>query len=340
MSQQQTPTPPAPDEYTAGREEQEEALHVEEALEGRPYEVSTATRGFFSELINDFTGLAGLLFLGLLVVVALFAPLFAPYGPTEGSPSTALIPPVWSDGGSWDHILGTDAQGYDELSRLIFGLRTTLLIGVGVVVIAGTFGVVLGLISGYKGGRTDRLIMGWVDVQVAFPGLLIALILIAMLGGSVPTVIFVLAFNGWMVYARMTRGVVLSAKERPYVEAAEIVGCKPKRVVFTHILPNLTSALSTLAVLEFARIILAEATLSFLGLGIQFPDVSIGLMASQGRDYIFSYPRLVIIPGIALSLIVLAVNFVASWLRVVFDPQEREKRFAASVSASAGRGVA
>jgi peptide/nickel transport system permease protein len=223
------------------------------------------------------------------------------------------------------------------LSRLMYGARTTLLVALAVVLCAGLFGVVLGLLAGYRGGRTDRWLMRWVDVQVAFPGLLIALIMIAVLGPSMWSLIFVLSFNGWMVYARMTRGVVLSAKERPYVEAAEMVGCRPRRVMFIHILPNLTSALVTLAVLEFARIILAEATLSFLGLGLQYPDVSLGVMANSGRDAFFSLPRLAIIPGVAITLIVLAVNFLSSWLRVVTDPQEREKRHAAG--ATSGRAA-
>ena len=325
----------APDEYTSHHHEQEDALHQEEALEGRPFEVRSATRGLFGELLSDKSGFVGLVFLVVVVIAAVFAPWIAPYGPTEGSLSSADLPPVWADGGSWSHVLGTDLQGYDMLSRLIYGARTTLLISVAVVLIAGLVGVCLGLWSGYKGGRIDRFLMGWVDVQVAFPGLLIAMIMIAVIGGSVPSLIFVLSFNGWMVYARMTRGVVLSAKERPYVEAAEMVGARPRRVMFLHILPNLTSALSTLAVLEFARIILAEATLSFLGLGLQFPDVSLGVVANGGRNAFYSDPRLVVIPGIVISLIVLAVNFVASWLRVVFDPQEREKRFAAS----AGKGA-
>ncbi len=328
----------APDEYTSEHHEREDALHVEESMEGRPFEVRSATRGMFGELLSDKAGLVGLVFFSIVVFAAIFAPWVAPYGPTEGSLSTADIPPLWA-GGSWEHILGTDPQGYDVLSRLIYGARTTLLIGAAVVFFAGTFGVSIGLLSGYKGGKVDRWLMGWVDVQVAFPGLLIAMIMIAVIGGSIPTLIFVLSFNGWMVYARMTRGVVLSVKERPYVEAAEMVGARPKRVMFVHILPNLTSALSTLAVLEFARIILAEATLSFLGLGLQFPDVSLGVVANSGREAIFSSPRLVVIPGIAISLIVLSVNFVASWLRVVFDPQEREKRFASNATSGTGKGA-
>jgi ABC-type dipeptide/oligopeptide/nickel transport system permease subunit len=337
-----TDTAPIPvDEFGAHHHDVVEALLVEESLEGRPYEMHASMRGLFKELKADKAGLLATIFLVIVVVAAFGAPLLAPYGPVEGNPSTSNVPPIW-DGGTWDHVLGTDTQGYDVLSRLMYGARTTLVIGFAVVLCAGLFGVALGLIAGYRGGRIDRWLMRWVDVQVAFPGLLIALIMIAVLGPSMTSLIFVLSFNGWMVYARMTRGVVLSAKERPYVEAAEMVGCKPRRVMFVHILPNLTSSLVTLAVLEFARIILAEATLSFLGLGLQFPAVSLGVMANGGRDAFFSLPRLAIIPGVAITLIVLAVNFLASWLRVVFDPQEREKRFAATAGAAtaAARGAA
>lgn len=325
----------APDAYTSRHHEQDDALHEEENLEGRPFEVTSATKGLFGELLTDRAALLSGIFLAVILIAAVFAPWVAPFGPVEGNLSTSRIPPIW-DGGSWTHVLGTDTQGYDVLSRLIWGTRTTLLIGVAVVAVAGSFGVAYGLLAGYRGGRMDRWLMRWVDVQVAFPGLLIALIMIAALGASKASLIFVLSFNGWMVYARMTRGVVLSVKERPYVEAAEMVGCKPRRVMFNHILPNLASSLATLAVLEFARIILAEATLSFLGLGLQFPEVSLGLMANAGRDSFFSLPRLAIIPGVYITLIVLAVNFLSSWLRVALDPQEREKRFATSVKAAAG----
>lgn len=329
MSDVQVPV----DEYSASQHDIDEATFEEESLEGRPYELQAATKGIFAELRADRPGMIAAVFLSIVVIAAVFAPLLAPYGPVEGNPSTSNIPPVW-DGGTWSHVFGTDAQGYDVMSRLMYGARTTLMISLAVVLIAGTFGVVLGMIAGYRGGRTDRWLMRWVDVQVAFPGLLIALIMIAVLGPSIGSLIFVLSFNGWMVYARMTRGIVLSAKERPYVEAAEMVGCKPRRVMFIHILPNLTSGLVTLAVLEFARIILAEATLSFLGLGLQFPEVSLGVMANGGRDAFFSLPRLAIIPGVAITLIVLAVNFLSSWLRVVTDPQEREKRHAAGSKAT------
>lgn len=323
------------DELSARSHEEEAAARAEEMLSGRPYEQRGALRGVIGELWQDKAGFLGAAFLLILLVCTLLAPLIAPHSPTEQSLSDRLLPPAWSDGGSWDHVLGTDNLGRDVLSRVIHGSRISLIVGTSVVLLAGTFGVLMGLLSGYKGGRVDRGIMGFVDTQVAFPGLLLALIILAVVGPSVGAVIVVLAVNGWMVYARITRGVVLSVKETPYVEAAEIVGCRSRRVVFRHILPNLTSALSTLAVLEFARIILAEAALSFLGLGIQPPLTSWGLDVANGRDYIFDAWWLVTFPGLAIALTVLAVNLVASWLRVVADPQEREKRFAAGAAGAA-----
>jgi ABC-type dipeptide/oligopeptide/nickel transport system permease subunit len=288
-------------------------------------------RDLLGELWRDKAGLLGVVVIVLLLVCAAFAGFIAPHDPGAQSLTDRLQPPAWVEGGDWNHVLGTDALGRDVLSRIIHGSRISLLVGVSVVVLAGAFGVVMGLISGYRGGRTDRIIMGVVDTQIAFPGLLLALIILAVVGPSVLAVILVLAFNGWMVYARMTRSTVLSVREMPYVEAAEMVGCRSRRVVFKHILPNLTAGLMTLGVLEFARIVLAEAALSFLGLGIQPPATSWGLDVANGRQYIFNAWWLVTFPGLAIAITVLAVNLVASWLRVVTDPQEREKRFAASV---------
>ena len=326
------------DELTVNQQEAEQALQDEELLQGRPFESHRATQGIVAELWADKAGFIGAVFLALLLLSAVFASVVAPHDPAAQSLSDRLVPPAWSDGGSWDHPLGTDNLGRDMLSRVIHGSRVSLLVGLSVVAMAGVFGVLMGLISGYRGGRTDRWIMGFVDTQVAFPGLLLALIILAVVGPSVGAVIVVLSINGWMVYARVTRGVVLSVKELPYVEAAEIVGCRSRRVVARHILPNLISSLSTLAVLEFARIVLAEAALSFLGLGIQPPLTSWGLDVSNGRDYIFDAWWLVTFPGVAIALTVLAINLVASWLRVVADPQEREKRFAAGAVAAPSHG--
>ncbi len=288
------------------------------------------TRELLSELRHDKAGLFGVIFLVLLVLAAIFAPLIAPHDPSEQNLVARLLPPGWAEGGDWEYPLGTDGLGRDVLSRLIYGARVSLLVGVAVVAVAGTIGVTLGVLAGYRGGRTDRIVMRVVDTQIAFPGLLIAILLASLIGPSVRTVIVVLSINGWMIYARMARGVVLSVKETAYVEAAEIIGCRSRRVMFTHILPNLAAPLTTLAVLEFARIILAEAALSFLGVGVKRTDISWGLDVATGQDSIFSAWWLVTMPGLLISLTVLSVNLVASWLRIVADPAEREKRYAAT----------
>jgi peptide/nickel transport system permease protein len=295
--------------------------------QGRPM------RRLFEELWRDKAGFTGMAMIALLIFTAAAAPLVSPHAPTAQDLRARLVPPVWEPNGSWKHVLGTDHLGRDVLSRVIHGSRVSLTVGAAVVLLAGTFGVVLGLIAGYCGGRIDSLIMRWIDTQVAFPGLLIALIILAVIGPSMLTVILVLSLNGWMVYGRLTRGAVLSVRQTPYVEAAEMIGCSAVRVVFRHILPNLTSPLLTLAILEFARIVLAEAALSFLGMGIQPPATSWGLDVATGKNYMFRAWWLVTFPGVAISLTVLAVNLVASWMRLISDPQEREKQFARQMRA-------
>lgn len=306
-----------------------EAARQEELLRGRPYQMLRTMQSTVTELWSDKPGLFGVFVMILMVVLALFAPWIAPYGPDEQSLIDRLQAP------SADHWMGTDQLGRDVLSRVIYGTRVSLEVGLGVVALAGTFGVFMGLMAGYRGGRTSSFIMRWVDTQVAFPGLLLALIILSVVNPSLKSIIIVLALNGWMVYARITRGIVLSTREKPYVESAQLAGCKSRRVIFRHILPNLASPLLTLAVLEFARAVIAEAALSFLGLGTQPPAVSWGLMIAEGRDYIFSAWWVITFPGIALSLTVLGANLFASWMRITADPMQRERRFARTVTTGA-----
>ncbi len=301
---------------------------------------SSGLRALAEELWRDKPGLTGFSIIVLLVLTAIFAPLVAPYDPADQSVIARLKPPAWLAGGSWEHVLGTDQLGRDILSRIIFGARTSLLVGALVVFFAGSFGVVLGLLAGFTGGRTEVLIMRTVDIQVAFPGLLLILLIVSVIGPGMWTMIVVLALTNWMIYARIVRGIVLSVRQTPYVEAAEIIGCKPIRVIFRHILPNLTSPLLTLAILEFTNIVLAEAALSFLGLGVQPPATSWGLDVASGKDYIFVAWWLVTFPGLCISITVLAINLFANWLRVTTDPQEREKRFARQRAAERRRGRA
>ena len=288
--------------------------------------------GVVKELWGDKAGTLGAILVLIIVIAAVLAPLLAPHDPSAQSLRGRLDPPFWYPDGTTEHLLGTDNLGRDVLSRIIYGARTSISIGVLVVLTAGTFGITMGLLAGYNGGRIDTIIMRIVDTQLAFPGLLLALIIITVLGASFTLLVIILAIDGWMVYARMTRGVVLSAREKPYVEAAEIVGCRPRRIIFRHILPNLLSPLVTLAILEFARVVIAEAALSFIGLGIQPPQISWGLDVTAGRNYVFNAWWLVTFPGIAIALTVLGLNLVASWLRIFSDPREREKRFAATAS--------
>lgn len=304
-----------------------------QSLGGRPHELYSALHGMGAELWRDKPGSFGFAIIVVLLIMAVAAPWLAPLDPASQSLRDRLMPPAWSEGGSWDHLLGTDHLGRDVLSRVIHGSRVSLLVGGLVVLLAGCFGVAMGLTAGYAGGRVDGFILRWIDTQIAFPGLLLALIILAVIGPSMTTVIVVLSLNGWMVYGRMTRSMVLSVRQSPYVEAAVVVGCKPRRVAFSHILPNLTAPLLTLAILEFARIVLAEAALSFLGLGIQPPATSWGLDVASGKEYMFRAWWLITIPGSAIALAVLGVNLFASWVRVTSDPQEREKRFARALAA-------
>jgi peptide/nickel transport system permease protein len=296
-------------------------------------------RSGLGELWSDKAGFFGALLVLIFVLVALLASWITPHNPSTQQIAERLMPPFWEHGGSMSHLLGTDQLGRDIFSRVIYGSRISLLVGVSVVVIAGAFGTTVGVISGYFGGRMDGFIMRVVDTQGAFPGLLLALLILAAVGPSVHTVIIVLCLDGWLMYARVARGTVLSLREMPYVEAAELVGCRPRRVMVRHVAPNLTSPILTVAVLEFARIILAEAVLSFLGLGVQPPQMSWGLEIAEGQDYVYSAWWLVTFPGIAIAVTVLGVNMFASWLRVAADPQEREKRFAASSGTLGGGSI-
>lgn len=275
------------------------------------------------DLLRDKVALAGVIIVVVAVGSAIFAPLVAPHDPSSGYIGQRLKPPGFVNAEGESYILGTDQQGRDVLSRIVFGARVSLMVAVGVMAVAGTVGTVLGLISGYYGGRVDDLIMRVVDTQTAFPGLLLALVIILMIGPSARNIIIVLSINGWMVFARITRGIMLSLREKDFIDAARLIGCNDFRVMFRHAFPNLISPVLTLITLEMARIILAEASLSFLGLGIQPPESSWGLMIADGRNYITIAWWLVTFPGVAIGITVFGVMTVANWLRTVTDPEQR-----------------
>jgi ABC-type dipeptide/oligopeptide/nickel transport system permease subunit len=275
------------------------------------------------DLLRDKVALAGALIVCVVLLSALLAPLVSPHNPTMGNIGQRLKAPGFVDAQGNTYILGTDQQGRDVLSRLIFGARVSLMVGIGVIAVAGTFGTVAGLVSGFYGGRLDDIIMRIVDTQTAFPGLLLALVIITMIGPSARNIIIVLSINGWMVFARITRGIMLTIREKDYIDAARLLGANDVRIMFRHAFPNLVSPTLTIITLELARIILAEASLSFLGLGIQPPQSSWGLMIADGRNYITIAWWLVTFPGLAIALTVFGVMTVANWLRTVLDPEQR-----------------
>jgi peptide/nickel transport system permease protein len=276
-------------------------------------------------LLGDKLTLAALIFLIVLIFATIFAPLVAPFDPEAQSLMLRNKPPMTEaeDGGPIPHILGTDQLGRDLLSRLIFGARVSLLVGFIGALFSGIVGVVLGLTAGYYRGWVDDLIMRFVDIQMGFPSLMTALLVLYVLGPGMWKVILVLAVTRWMVFARVTRSLVLSLREEIFVEAAQTVGCSDRRILFRHMLPNLLSPLLVLVTLEVATMILTEASLSFLGLGIQPPQSSWGLMLAQGRSYVTTAWWLVTFPGVAILLTALSLNLVATWTRAVTDPVTR-----------------
>lgn len=297
--------------------------HSPMGMEPRPR--ASAFRTYARALLHDKLTLAAFIFLLLLVVSAIFAPLVAPFDPEAQSLMLRNMPPMTEDesGGMIPHLLGTDQLGRDLLSRLLFGARVSLAVGIAGAVFSGVFGVVLGLIAGYYRGIVDDIIMRLVDTQMGFPSLMTALLVLYVLGPGMWKVILVLAVTRWMVFARVTRSLVLSSREEVFVEAARTVGCTDRRILFRHILPNLLSPLLVLVTLEVATMILTEASLSFLGLGIQPPDSSWGLMLAQGRAYITSAWWLVTFPGLIILLTALSLNLLATWARAISDPTTR-----------------
>jgi ABC-type dipeptide/oligopeptide/nickel transport system permease subunit len=287
--------------------------------------LAKSLREAWRTLKADKFAMAGLLYLLALFCVATFAGHIAPHDPTFQTLGKRLTPGVWVPGGSTTFPLGTDHLGRDMLSRLIYGSRISIIVGLSTVAIAGTIGTLLGLVSGYYGGNLDDLIMRWADIQMAFPGLLLALSVLALFGPSLQNMVLVLALNNWMWYARLTRGVMLSMREVLFVEAARVLGASNARIIFKHCFPNLASPLITLGTLEVARMILSEASLSFLGFGVQPPTPAWGLMLAEGRGYLPIAWWLVTFAGICIGLTVLAINLVASWLRSVTDPHQRDK---------------
>ncbi len=267
---------------------------------------------------------ASALFLVVVVLAAVFAPIVAPYDPVQQSLRERLKAPSWfPEAGRQRHLLGTDQLGRDILSRIIYGSRVSLVVGFAAVIIGGALGGSLGLLSGYAGGLVDELIMLLVDGQLAFPFILLAIGISAVLGPSFGNLIIIVGLSGWVTYARLVRAQVLTIKEREYVLAIRGLGGSTLRILANHIVPNTLAPFLVVATLELARTILLESTLSFLGLGIQPPTPSWGGMLSEGRGYLDSAWWISAFPGLVLMLTALIVSRVGDWLRDVLDPTLR-----------------
>ncbi|MCC7363160.1 MAG: ABC transporter permease [Dehalococcoidia bacterium] len=262
--------------------------------------------------------------LALVVLCAVFAPLIAPHDPAKQDLLKAVQAPAWEDGGESSHILGTDQLGRDILSRIVYGARLSLQLSVIAVLLGGTAGTALGLIAGYRGGIADMLIMRFVDLWIAMPSILIGMIWSATFGAGFQTILVVLVLTGWIQYTRVVRGEVLSLRERDYVALAKVAGQGSFAIMRKHLLPNLAGTLAVIATLDFARVILFEASLSFLGIGVQPPTSSWGLMLSDGRELLSVASWLTLYPGLAILATVLSINLMGDRLRDHFDPHLRQ----------------
>jgi peptide/nickel transport system permease protein len=265
-----------------------------------------------------------LLILGVAILVAVFAPLLTPFDPNQGNLYDQFIPPAWMEGGSMDHPLGTDYFGRDSLSRLIYGARISLSVGLIVTIVSGTIGTFLGLVAGYKGGIIDGILMRVVDGWLSFPIILVAILFAVVVGPSYLNVLLILGLLFWPNYARQVRGESLSFMQQDYVDLARVVGASGSRIMQKYLLPNVIPTVIVIATFAMADVILCEAMLSFLGVGVPPPTASWGSMASQGRDYIASYWWLTAFPGLAIFLTVMSVNLLGDWIRDRLDPRLRQ----------------
>ncbi len=259
----------------------------------------------------------------VVVLMALFAPLLAPHDPYAQNLMNRLVPPVWYDRGGWEHVLGTDHLGRDYLSRLLYGARISLLIGFGTALVSGLIGTAMGVAAGYFGGRVDMVVTFLVTVRLAMPVVLVALAVVALVGSSLQVVILVLGLLLWDRFAVVMRSSTMQVRAMDYVTAARAVGCPTWWIVAREIMPNIMNNLIVVATLEMAHAILLEAALSFLGLGVQPPTPSWGLMVAEGRDMLLFDPWLITIPGVALFILVLAINLLGDGVRDLSAPENR-----------------
>ncbi len=277
-------------------------------------------------LWRDKSGLLGLVIFLLVVFSAVFSPLLAPYDPQQQELAASKQPPAWTEEGEMDHILGTDSLGRDVLSRIIYGSRVSITVGFLGVMMAFTLGMMIGLISGYKGGRIDNIIMTLVNMVLSLPYLVFVVFVAAILGNSLLNVILIFGFTDIPIFVRVTRGEVLRLREEGFIEAARSIGQKTPKIIFRHIMPNLLGPLITLATFEMSAMIFYEAGLGFLGLSVPPTIPSWGNMLAMGRQYLTIYPWMSVYPGLAIVFTGFGMNLFGDWLRDAMDPRMRRMK--------------
>ncbi len=258
------------------------------------------------------------------LLVAVFAPVLAPFDPYDQDLTRRLIPPVWDAAkGTWEHPFGTDALGRDYLTRLMYGAQISLMIGFFAAAVSAIVGSCIGMIGGYFGGRIDNFVMYLINVKLALPGLLVALSLVSVFGGSILALILILSFLFWDRYAVVTRSVTQQIRVNDYITAAQALGTSRTRIIISEVLPNVMNQIIVIASLEMAVAIIVEAALSFLGLGVQPPTPSWGLLLSEGRSYMFFMPYLINFPGLAIFFLVISINMMGDGIRDITAPEGR-----------------
>jgi peptide/nickel transport system permease protein len=277
---------------------------------------------FFRKIFKSPAGMVGLIIVLFVIIVAVFSPSLAPYDPYDINLHDRLQPPSFTSGdGTTPHYMGTDSLGRDLLSRVIYGSRISLILGITATILGTSLGVILGMLAAYYGGYTDTFISWISNVQLAFPFTLLAIFIIAIFGGGLYKLVIVLAFGSWVNTSRIMRGQVLATKAKDYIEAARAIGARPPRIMVRHILPNSIAPVIVMATFTVAAVILSEASLSFLGLGVDPKIPTWGSALGDGRNYLQDAWWIATLPGLAILLTVLGINLLGDWLRDYLDPR-------------------
>jgi ABC-type dipeptide/oligopeptide/nickel transport system permease subunit len=295
-------------------------LRISKVKSEQPSRIGSTLR----QVLHSIGGAVGTLILLLISVLAIFAHQIAPFGPQEGDFMVAKLPPAWRDGGNPQHLLGTDQLGQDIFSRIVYGARVSLTVGLFGVALAASIGVTLGLLAGYFGGWVDNLITAWINLLLSIPYLVLVIVIAAIFGRSLINVILIFGITDSPVFARLTRGLVLRIKEEDYVVAARSLGARAGRIIAFHILPNILGPLITVMTFEMSAMIFYESGLSFLGLSVPPEVPSWGNMLTLGRRFLNIYPWMAIYPGLAIAITALGVNLLGDRLRDVLDPHLRK----------------